>query len=318
VQGLLDATLGPGQAVARVSAVLNFDQVERTEEKFDPQGVLKQKTKTTESNKGRTSAALTPVGAPDLGEPQNGANVTQNEGNRDSESVTYEVSRVVARTLTAPGELKRVSVAVMLNVPVKVTPPADKDAKDAKEVRTPVPRSAEEIEKIRKVVMGAVGFDEKRGDDVTVVEMPFDGTVAERERGALEQSAPVAGGPLAQPWVSYVLAGGAVVLVLAGLAVVVTVLRQPGRRPLVDVRLAEAPTGSAPVTSAAGVPALAAPSAPRTPHPLVPEELLELSREREEIRQKALTMATTEPDATAQLLRAWLVKKRQLPTGRSE
>jgi flagellar biosynthesis/type III secretory pathway M-ring protein FliF/YscJ len=57
---------------------------------------------------------------------------------------------------------------------------------------------------------------------------------------------------------------------------------------------------------------------PRAPQPLVPQELLELSRERDEIRQKALTMASSEPDATAQLLRAWLVKKRQLPNGRGE
>jgi flagellar M-ring protein FliF len=305
VQGLLDATLGAGQAVARVSAVLNFDQIEKTEEKFDPQGVLKQKTKTTETNKGRTSAALNPAGAPDIGEPQTGANLTQNEGNRDSESTTYEVSRVVARTVTPPGELRRLSVAVMLNVPVKVTQDAEK-----KDVREPAPRSAEELEKIRKVVMGAVGFDDKRGDEVTVVEMPFDTAALDRERGALE--GPPAEGALAKPWVSYVLAGGAVVLVLAGLAVVVTILRQRGRRPAVDVvRLAVDGQGGAAGLSASRV---LSPSAPRVPQPLVPEELLELSREREDIRQKALDMATSEPDATAQLLRAWLVKKRQLPT----
>jgi flagellar biosynthesis/type III secretory pathway M-ring protein FliF/YscJ len=42
----------------------------------------------------------------------------------------------------------------------------------------------------------------------------------------------------------------------------------------------------------------------------VSDEALALTREREDIRQKALTMANTEPDATAQLLRAWLVKKK--------
>lgn len=308
VQGLLDATLGPGQAVARVSAMLNFDQIEKTEEKFDPQGVLKQKTKTTESNKGRTSAALTPTGSPDIGEPQSGANVTQNEGNRDVESVTYEVSRVVARTLTSPGELRRLTVAVMLNVPVKVSQDAEK-----KEVREPAPRSAEELEKIRKVVMGAVGFDDKRGDEVTVVEMPFDTSVADRERGALEAAPPA--GPLARAWVSYVLAGGAVVLVLAGLAVVVTILRSRGSRPVELVRaVSGAPSAAAGALSAAStVLQSGPPPLPRVPQPLVPEELLELSREREDIRQKAFDMATTEPDATAQLLRAWLVKKRQLP-----
>jgi flagellar M-ring protein FliF len=309
VQGLLDATLGHGQAVARVAAVLNFDQVERTEEKFDPQAVVKQRTKTTESSKGRTAAALTPVGAPDVGESPNGGNLTQNEGNRDSETVTYEVSRVVARTLTSPGELRRLTVAVMLNVPVKTGAGAD-----GKETRQPAPRTAEEIEKIRKVVMGAVGFDDKRGDEVTVIELPFDAT-AERERATGQEPATPVAAPVARPWVSYVMAGGAAVLVVTGVVAVLILLRQRGRRQaleLAQLAVDSQSAAAAGVARATTAPAAAGP--PRPPQPLVPEELLELSREREDIRQKALTMASTEPDATAQLLRTWLVKKRQ-PAG---
>jgi flagellar biosynthesis/type III secretory pathway M-ring protein FliF/YscJ len=52
------------------------------------------------------------------------------------------------------------------------------------------------------------------------------------------------------------------------------------------------------------------PAIARCPQPLVPEELLEVTREREDIRQKAFSLANNEPDATAQLLRAWLVKKK--------
>jgi len=54
----------------------------------------------------------------------------------------------------------------------------------------------------------------------------------------------------------------------------------------------------------------AAPGVTRTSQPLVAEELLEVTREREDIRQKAFALANNEPDATAQLLRAWLVKKK--------
>jgi flagellar biosynthesis/type III secretory pathway M-ring protein FliF/YscJ len=42
--------------------------------------------------------------------------------------------------------------------------------------------------------------------------------------------------------------------------------------------------------------------------------MLQLTREREDIRQKAFTMATGEPEATAQLLRAWMVKKKNVQT----
>src|SRR5581483_763477 len=55
VQSLLDAALGPGQAVARVTAQLNFDQVDRTEERFDPNTVARQKTVSKESTKGSST-----------------------------------------------------------------------------------------------------------------------------------------------------------------------------------------------------------------------------------------------------------------------
>jgi len=315
VQGLLDSALGAGQAVARVAVLLNFDQVERTEEKFSPENVARQKTTSSERNKGKTSTPTTPVGSPEIAiDREGGASVTQNEGSRDSESTTYEISRVINRTLTAPGEVRRLTVAVMLNTPQKVTVPADKDKK---EVREPAPRSAEELEKIRQVVKGAVGFDDKRGDEVTVVEMPFDPTTLERERTALEQAAPVAR-PFGGPWLSWAMLGGAGVLVFAGLAAVVIILRQAGRRRVLELaQLAidsQAASGGRPVaTTGATAAAAAATYSPRAPQPLVPDELLDLSREREDIRQKALAMATTEPEATAQLLRAWLVKKRQIP-----
>jgi flagellar M-ring protein FliF len=316
VQGLLDSALGAGQAVARVAVLLNFDQVERTEEKFSPENVARQKTTSSERNKGKTSTPTTPVGSPEIAtaDKDGAASVTQNEGSRDSESTTYEISRVINRTTTSPGEIRRLTVAVMLNTPQKVTVPAEGDKK---EVREPAPRSAEELEKIRQVVKGAVGFDEKRGDEVTVVEMPFDPTTLERERTALEQAAP-AGRPFGGPWLSWAMLGGAGVLVLAGLAAVVIVLRQAGRRRVLELaQLAidsQTPGGGRPAT-ATGVAASAAAStySPRAPQPLVPDELMDLSREREDIRQKALAMATTEPEATAQLLRAWLVKKRQIP-----
>jgi flagellar biosynthesis/type III secretory pathway M-ring protein FliF/YscJ len=41
--------------------------------------------------------------------------------------------------------------------------------------------------------------------------------------------------------------------------------------------------------------------------------MMQLTREREDIREKAFAMASSEPDATAQLLRAWLVKKKNPP-----
>jgi len=337
IQSLLDTALGRGHAVARVSAQINFDQVERTEEKFDQNAIPRQKTRSTESSKGSSATPMTPAAAPDANAPQasqnnqNNMNVSQNEGNRESESVTYEVGRIVARTLTSPGEIQRLSVSVILSTPTKITPATDKDKK---EVRTPAPRAAEELEKIRKVVMGAVGFNESRGDQVTVVEMPFDTTVLDRERVFLDQPAPPAP---PRPWITtQTMVIGAVALLLSA-GVFWMVLRGFSRkRAQAEIALsldrdeavmaARAAVASSPAMQAAGatmaLPAAAAGGMPRAAAraataraaaPLVSEELLEQSREREDIRDKASSMANAEPDATAQLLRAWLMKKRPQP-----
>ena len=344
IQSLLDLTLGTGHAVARVSAQINFDQVERTEEKFDQNAVPRQKTRSTESSKGRSATPMTPPAAPEASAPQanqanqtnqtnqnaqSNQNVTQNEGSRESESVTYEVGRIVARTLTSPGEIQRLSVSVILSTPTKVTQPADKDKK---EVRAPAPRAAEELEKIRKVVMGAVGFNESRGDQVTVVEMPFDTSVLDRERGMLDQPLP----PVApRPWITMQTMGIGVVAFLAMAAILWLVLRGFSRQRAHDqmalsLERAEAMAPRAAVAAAqapslqmalpagpASLPGATRPgarhAASRASAPLVSEELMEQSRERDEIREKASGMANAEPDATAQLLRAWLVKKRPQP-----
>jgi flagellar M-ring protein FliF len=341
VQTLLDSALGPGQAISRVSAQVNFDQIERTEEKYDPNAVLRQKTHSTETTKGRTSTpvglatnatAPAPAPAPDPAAaaavaaagtppapPGPPANVTSNDGTRESESVTYEVSRIVARTLTSPGEIQRLSVAVVLNA---AKPGAAADAK-------PQGRSAEDLEKIRKVVMSAVGFSETRGDAVTVAEMPFDTSVLDRERALLDQ--PVAEAPAKKtlPVGQTVIIAGAAVGVLL-LALVVWLLLRGRARTRARVQVARVldtdadparGRGAAPAVSAsAGAAAHAQvagamhPAIARTPQPIVPEELLQLSREREDIRQKAFALANNEPDATAQLLRAWLVKKKPTHT----
>jgi flagellar biosynthesis/type III secretory pathway M-ring protein FliF/YscJ len=50
--------------------------------------------------------------------------------------------------------------------------------------------------------------------------------------------------------------------------------------------------------------------------PGVPEEFVRISKEREGLRQKAVGLASSEPEVAAQLIRAWMVKKKALqPVG---
>jgi flagellar M-ring protein FliF len=310
VQSLLDSVLGPGQAVTRVSAQLNFDQVERTEERFDPTPVVRQETRTVETSRASSAApvlgaAAPPAapGAPPAAPPPPPASTTANDGNRESESVSYEISKVVARTLTSPGEVQRVSVAVLLNAPARPAGGAPGAA--------PATRSAEELEKIRRVVMGAVGYNQVRGDEVTVVEMPFDTTVLERERAApdapQEPRALLPGGLAGQ-----LAAAAATGVIIAGALLFFTRRRARDRALDAVTRTLEAPAGprGAAAASAAGLTADALGEADGAG---LPDEFLRLGRERKGLRQRAVALAQAEPEATAQLLRAWMVRRRARP-----
>ncbi len=236
--------------------------------------------------------------------------MNENDGQRESESVTYEISRIVARTLTSPGEIRRLSIAVVVNAPRPAAGGADPKAPSP-------PRSPEELEKIRGVVMTAVGFSESRGDSVTVVEMPFDTSLLDRERALLDQPAPPV--PARMPELTTIAvrtpivaaAGVLTVLLLAFVAWLILRGRARTRaRAEVALTLERVP---APATARGAVASPAQPAVsavPHAPQPIVSDDVLQLTREREEIRQKAFAMASGEPDATAQLLRAWMVKKK--------
>jgi flagellar M-ring protein FliF len=310
VQSLLDGALGPGRAMTRVSAQLNLDQVDRTEERFDPNPVVRREVRTVETSTGSTATPVLPVSPPVAGAPPAPqSSTTTNQGNREAESVDYELTRVVARTLTTPGEIQRLSVAVLLRMNTRVT------SKDGKELREPAPRSGDEIEKLRTIVMSAVGYTEARGDQVTVVELPFDAAAAEADRMLVEAPAdPQRPGGWRDPR----LLGGVTLVVGLGVAAVVWAIRRgrSRRRALAEV----ARTLDVTVADAGGEARIhATPHAPREvptlepdtePLPELSEEFARIGEQRKSIRERAYKLASTEPDATAQLLRAWMVKRK--------
>ncbi len=298
LQSLLEAALGPGQALSRVAAQVNFDQVERTEERFE-NPVARQETRTTETTTGSSSTPSSVAGSATPGAPAPAPSTTTNGGTRESETTNYEIGKIVARTLTSPGDIQRLSVAVLLNSTKTVT-------SDKGETRESTPRSPEDLDKIRRIVMGAVGFNQARGDEVSVVEMPFDTAMLERQRTLLEQPVPPAPSRLVGDLIAINPLMGAVVLVVAGIGVFIWLGRRQARRQaLAEVALSlerqvetvmQGGTAGEPVSTPSG--------------PIIPDEVIRVSKQRENVRQQVFSLANTEPEATALLLRSWLVKKK--------
>jgi len=168
VQSLVEGVVGPGKARVQVSADLDLARVTQQEETFDPDGQVVRSTQTSEqksdenkasSNPGVSAAANIPGGADATG----GANNATSSGATE-ETTNYEISKKTRTEVIEPGAIRRLSVAVAVDG-VSVA--------GKKGEVTYTPRSAEEMQRIESLVRSAVGFDQQRGDQVTVVNVRF-------------------------------------------------------------------------------------------------------------------------------------------------
>lgn len=167
IESLLERALGPGHAVARVTAQLDLAQVERTEETFDPdKSVIKSEKRNTEKN-ATAAAGGTPGVSATLSNEQTAGKEEGPSSQREDANVTYEVSKVTSRRVEQMGTIRKLSVAVLIDG-------AQKAGADAKEF---TPRPAEELERYKELVKKAVGFSDERGDQIELVSAPFEGTL---------------------------------------------------------------------------------------------------------------------------------------------
>ncbi len=183
VARLLAARVGPGKAVVEVSVETVTDRESIVERRFDPQGRVVISTdneeRTTSSNDSGGSAVTVASNLPEGDGAEGSASSSSNSETR--ERVNFEVSETQREILRAPGAVKRLTVAVLLDGTRRI------DASGT-EVWEPMPD--EEIAGLTELVESAVGYDEARGDVITVKSMPFEplaplGTVA--APGLLEQ-----------------------------------------------------------------------------------------------------------------------------------
>jgi len=170
IKELVEGVVGPGHARVQVTADLDMSQVTTQEEKFDPDGQVVRSTQTTEEKSkqnepdtaGQVGASANVPGTP-------GSNTTStnaSDSGRTEETTNYEISKTTKTTIDAPGQIKKLSIAVAVD---GVTTPGAKGKPDAY-----APRTAEEMQHIDQLVRSAAGFDSTRGDQVSVINVRFD------------------------------------------------------------------------------------------------------------------------------------------------
>ncbi|WP_103728694.1 flagellar basal-body MS-ring/collar protein FliF [Novosphingobium sp. HII-3] len=162
IETMVEPIVGQGKVRAEVSAVLERDQVREESETFDPDKQVVQHQVTVESNNQSNENAAGAQGATVAAQlPENegavaggGGDSRRSAQNETSEDVTYQNSRVQKVAVRTPGQVKRLTVAVMV---------------DGGEKGLPQPQ----LERLQRLVENAVGFDSERGDSVVVENMPF-------------------------------------------------------------------------------------------------------------------------------------------------
>lgn len=164
VERLLEARVGPGNAIVEVSVDTVTESEEFRERRFDPEARVIISTDTEErssnSNEAGNGDVTVASNLPD-GDGANGDSASS-QNSETRERINYEVSETERAITRSAGAVKRISVAVLVN---EVPGPTDETTSASTE------RSQEEIEALRELVASAVGFDESRGDVITIKSM---------------------------------------------------------------------------------------------------------------------------------------------------
>jgi len=246
IEEQLERAVGAGRVRAEVALEMDFDRIVTNSETFDPDGqVVRSQQTVSESSDANESSGNQGVSVTN-NLPDAEANTSQNRTrtNRQEETINYEVTKRITNHVREVGTIKRLSASIIVDG--VVTQGADGRPNYQ-------PRSAEQMEQLRAAARAAVGFSERRGDTLELLNLPFSGA-----------DLPL---PLAEPgW--FDLSRGEVlrivelvILLIVALLVILLVAR-----PMIGaIGRAAAPAA---LSGAAGPPALAAPGSDgNTPAP---------------------------------------------------
>ncbi len=193
VQSRIEAILGPivgnSNVHAQVTAQIDFADKEQTEEQYRPNGdaaqaVMRSRQVNNSEQVGGAAGgvpgALSNQPAPANTAPINAPAQNQQNGQQNgqqaraqqtaasagprstshNETTNYEVDRTIRHTKMNTGDVQRLSVAVVVNY---------KTLPDGK----PLPLTADQMKQIEDLTREAMGYSEKRGDTLNVVNSPF-------------------------------------------------------------------------------------------------------------------------------------------------
>lgn len=307
IESIVASVVGVGHVRVQVAADMNFNHTSTTSESYDPDSKVVRSTQTVEQNSsdnsGSSQNAVSVANALPNAASATPGDSSKSSSGRTEETTNYEISKKVTTSTQEGGDVKHLSVAVVVDGTV-----TGEGANAPYKARTPA-----EMTQITSLVKSAMGFDQARGDQVQVTNMPF----ARMEVAAGEAPAKPLLGLEPSYWFKIIEAAiMCVTALLIGLFVA---------RPLIARMFAPNPpsqnqptqlTGASPVAGALPAPAHAQGAAPvdgSAPAPLriLPAQPgLDLSQIEGQVRESSVKkigeVVNAHPDEALAIIRTWL------------
>jgi flagellar M-ring protein FliF len=287
VEAIVSSVVGAGRARVQLSADFDYNKTTQTSDRFDPEGrVLRSSQSREESTVTADRDGQVTVNNELPGNQNPGGTATaRDQSKKTEETNNYEISHTTKTEVTEVGRVNRISVAVLVDGIY---------SKNEKGEMVYQERTKEQLDRIAALVRSAIGFDQKRGDQIEVVNLKF-------------AEAPVIV-PVSEPTgllgmlqftkddVMYVIE--LAVMMLLGLVVMFMVIR-----PLVKRILAAEPVPPAPVPALTdGSDGL--PLVPTTPN------LIDVAQVQGQVHAQSVhrvgELADRNPNETAAIVRQWL------------
>ncbi|MBI5409580.1 MAG: flagellar M-ring protein FliF [Nitrospirae bacterium] len=186
VVGILEPVVGRGKVKAKVSATFDFKKSEKTEERYDPEGVVVR----SEQKSSEKSTAGAPAGIPGVASNLPGGagpqfSGSQGQSQKQDETINYETSKTVTHVVETPFTLERQTVAILIDGILQSQQGSVENAKQY------VQRSEEDVRFYEDIIKKTVGFTSDRGDEISVKVMPFREMEAEGAQEAPKEYLPI-------------------------------------------------------------------------------------------------------------------------------
>ena len=165
---LLEARVGQGNAVVEVSIEVNTESESFSERVFDPDSrvaISIQKEERSTNSNGTSGGAVTVASNLPDGDAAGSGSENSSQNTETSETTNYEVSETMREVVRNAGSVKRVSVAALVDGVYVLDPETNE--------KIWTPREISELDAFRELIASTIGFDESRGDTITLKSLQF-------------------------------------------------------------------------------------------------------------------------------------------------